>query len=240
MEEYKLAVVTGAAHRLGRAFALSLARQGFAILFHYSSSRDEAETTSAEIKSIGVPVYKFSADLTKEESINDLMSFTDSLPFQPRVLVNSASVMLKKDIPSTTLVEWDFTFALNLRAPFLLAQQFARRMESGGLIINITDSGANKLWVNFPAYVISKSALETLTRLLAKTYAPAIRVNAIAPGLVLPSRGMEMIDWKKLVNRLPMKRTTDMAEVTSALEFLLGNQSITGQVITVDGGYSLV
>jgi pteridine reductase len=240
MENYPLAIVTGAAHRLGRALALSLARQGYAILLHYFSSSEEAVRTSGEIRSIGVPVHLFGADLTKEESINALLSFTDSLPFQSRVLVNSASIMLKKDLPTTTLAEWDLTFAINLRAPFLLSQKYASRMEAGGLIVNISDVGAGKLWMRYPSYVISKSALETLTQLLAKAYAPSIRVNAIAPGLVLPSSGTAEDEWQLLVNRVPLKRATDMTEVSSALEFLLGNEAITGQVITVDGGYSLL
>ncbi len=240
MEKNKLAIVTGAAHRLGRAFALSLARQGYAILLHYFSSSDEAERTSEEIRSLGVPVHLFGADLTKEECVNDLLSFTDSLPFQSRVLVNSASIMLKKDLPATTLAEWDLSFALNLRAPFLLSQKYASRMDAGSLIVNISDVGAGKLWTNYPSYVLSKSALEVLTRLLAKTYAPSIRVNAIAPGLVLPSSGTTEEEWQKLINRVPLKRATYLTEITSALEYLLGNEAITGQVITVDGGYSLM
>lgn len=240
MEKQALAIVTGAAHRIGRAFALTLARQGYAILLHYFSSKVEAERTAGDIRSIGVPVHLFDADLTKEEDIIGLLSFTDSLPFKSRVLVNSASIMLKKDLPSTTLAEWDSIFDLNLRAPFLLSQKYASRMETGGLIINISDVGAGKLWTNYPSYVVSKSALETLTRFLAKVYAPSIRVNAIAPGLVMPASAMSAEEWEKLVNRLPLKRSVDIAEITSALEFLLENEAITGQVITVDGGYSLL
>jgi pteridine reductase len=121
-----------------------------------------------------------------------------------------------------------------------LAQKAAERMLAGGLIINITDVGAHKLWSGYPAYVVSKSALETLTRIQAKAYAPKIRVNAIAPGLVLPSENISKEEWKILVDRLPLKRPASQEELTSALEFLLKNEAITGQVIVVDGGYSLI
>ena len=148
--------------------------------------------------------------------------------------------MLPNDSGVTPPAEWDATFALNLRAPFLLAQQAASRMAEGGLIVNITDVAAHKLWSRFPAYVISKSALETLTRLLAKSYAPRIRVNAIAPGLVLPSNHVTQAEWEKLIQRLPLKRPTSLDEVAKALTFLLDNTSVTGQTIVVDGGYSLI
>jgi len=113
-------------------------------------------------------------------------------------------------------------------------------METGSLIVNITDIGAHKLWTGYPAYVISKSALETLTRLLAKEYAPRIRVNAIAPGLVLPPDEIAPDEWEKLIQRLPLKRPAAPADIASALEFLLRNQSITGHTLVVDGGYSLL
>lgn len=236
----ELAVVTGGARRIGRALAIFLAQQGYSILLHYFSSIRDVEVTYRDICSMGVPVYKFSADLTKDAEINNLLSFSNTLPCQTKVLINSASIMIKNDISSTTIAEWDYTFALNLRAPFLLTQKFAATMIHGGLVVNITDVGAGMLWQKYSAYVVSKSALETLTRLLAKSYAPSIRVNAIAPGLVLPSRGIRKEEWQRLVDRLPLKRATDLTELTSALGFLLANDAITGQVITVDGGYSLV
>jgi pteridine reductase len=148
--------------------------------------------------------------------------------------------MQRTDIRTTSPADWDATFALNLRTPFLLAQQAAGRMAEGGLIVNITDVGAHKLWTGYPAYVVSKSALEMLTRLLAKAYAPGIRVNAIAPGFVLPSDNVTPEEWEKLVERLPLKRPASLDEVAAALGFLLDNPSVTGQTVVVDGGYSLI
>ena len=244
MDGHPCALVTGAARRLGKAFALALARQGYAILLHYHISKEEAEQAAEEIKSLGVPVHPIQADLSTVDGITHLFSTLDTHCSSPgytlRVLVNSASVMPKKDLRSLNAEDWDSTFHLNLRAPFLLGQAAAKRMTSGGLIVNLSDIGAHKLWTGYPAYVVSKSALETLTRLMAKTYAPSIRVNAIAPGLVLPSENVTPEEWEKLIQRLPLQRPASVEEVVSALEFLLKNESITGQTIGVDGGYSML
>ncbi len=240
MDNQPLALVTGGAHRLGRAFALSLAGQGYAILLHYHTAQEKAEETAEEIKSFGGPVHLAQADLVQAAGLASLFSILDTLPYTLRVLVNSAAIMPHKDVRSTSAADWDAVLDLNLRAPFLLAQRAAERMTSGGLIVNITDVGAHKPWTGYPAYVVSKSALETLTRLMAKAYAPRIRVNAIAPGLVLPSEHVTPEEWQKLVKRLPLKRPAAPEDVASALEFLLKNESVTGQSIVVDGGYSLV
>ncbi len=240
MDGQPLALVTGAAHRLGKTFALTLARSGYAILLHHHNAADEATATADEIRTLGVPVYLAQADLTDDANLFSFLSILDSLPHQLKVLVNSAGIMQRTDIRTTSASDWDATFALNLRAPFLLAQQAAGRMAEGGLIVNITDVGAHKLWTGYPAYMVSKSALETLTRLLAKAYAPGIRVNAIAPGLVLPSEDVTPEEWEKLVERLPLKRPASLDEVAAALTFLLDNPAITGQTIVVDGGYSLL
>jgi NAD(P)-dependent dehydrogenase (short-subunit alcohol dehydrogenase family) len=147
--------------------------------------------------------------------------------------------MKHADLRNVSAEDWDATLNLNLRTPFLLAQQAAERMTAGSLIVNVSDAGVGKTWSGFPAYLVSKSGLETLTRLQAKTYAPNIRVNGIAPGLALSSSGISAEEWEKLVSRLPLKHPATMDELASALEFLLKNESITGQTIFVDGGYSL-
>lgn len=239
-KEIPLALVTGAAHRLGHAFAMALARQGYAILLHYNRSGEEAISTTLEIRKIGVPVYPVQADLTKMSGIYALFSILDSIPYEFRVLVNSAGIMQRGDIRSLSRKDWDTTMALNLRAPFLLAQKVAPIMAEDGLIINVTDAGAGRAWINFPAYTISKAGLESLTRVLAKALAPKIRVNAIAPGLVLPSGNITPEEWQKLVDRLPLKHPASLEEISAALEYLLKNNSVTGQTIVVDGGYSLI
>lgn len=235
-----LAVVTGAARRLGRAFATSLARQGLAILLHYQRSNVEAVKTAAEIRALGSPVFLFQADLTDTAGIESLFRQVDDIPHPLQVLVNSAGTIRSGDPRTLTAQEWDETLDLNLRAPFLCAQAAAARMKTGGLIVNVTDVGARKSWGKLPAYAVSKAGLEALTRILARALAPSIRVNAIAPGLVLQSEGVSDEEWRRLVDRLPLKRPAAVEEIASALEFLLKNQYVTGQTLVIDGGYSLL
>jgi NAD(P)-dependent dehydrogenase (short-subunit alcohol dehydrogenase family) len=237
---YPLALITGAGKRLGRALAMGLANSGFAIVLHYQNSENEVTRTIKEIKLLGVPVYKIKADLTDEDDLEALFSYLETLPHKLKVLVNSAAIMHKEDLGEISIKEWDLTFGVNLRAPFILAQRAAELMPPGGLIVNISDAGAGKTWIRYPSYIISKSGLDTLTRILAKAYAPRIRVNSIAPGLVLASESVKKEDWEKLVDKTPIKRHVTEEEVVSTLEFLIQNEAITGQVIIVDGGYSLI
>lgn len=236
MANRQLALVTGAAHRLGKAFALTLARNGYDILLHYHSANDEARQTQVEIESVGSRVILAQADLTDPAQISFLLSEVESLS----VLVNSAAFMPSGNTESLSIENWDTSLNLNLRAPFLLAQESAKKMAEGGLIVNITDVGAQKAWSRYPSYTVSKAALESLTKILARALAPKIRVNAIAPGFVLQSDIVSAEEWERLINRIPLKRPARREEIASALEFLLKNKYITGQTIVVDGGYSLI
>lgn len=235
-EMTSLALVTGAAHRLGKAFALTLARQGYDILLHYHSSSEEALQTKLEIESLSRNVFLAQADLTQPSEIQSVLSTLQSLD----VLINSAAFMPHGNVDALSLENWDTALDLNLRAPFLLARECAKKMTDGGLIVNITDVGAQKAWSRYPSYTVSKAALESLTRILARALAPKIRVNAIAPGFVLQSDIVPAGEWERLIGRIPLKRPARTEEITSALEFLLHNQYVTGQTIVVDGGYSLV
>ena len=236
MSPRPLALVTGAAHRLGKVFALTLARHGFDILLHYHQSLDAALQTQAEILTVGRRVILAPADLTDPVQISSLLSKVESLS----VLVNSAAFMPIGNTENLSIENWDASLDLNLRAPFLLAQACARKMTEGGLIVNITDVGAKKAWSRYPSYSVSKAALESLTKILARALAPKIRVNAIAPGFVLQSDIVTAEEWERLIKRVPLKRPARREEIASALEFLLNNEYITGQTIVVDGGYSLV
>ncbi|MBV6451236.1 MAG: Enoyl-[acyl-carrier-protein] reductase [NADPH] FabL [Anaerolineales bacterium] len=231
----KVALVTGGAHRLGKSFALTLARLGYDIVLHYHSALDEARQTQGEIESLNRRVILAPADLTDPAQIQSLASNLQSLD----VLVNSAAFMPSGNVESLSLEMWDTSLDLNLRAPFLLAQACVKKMNEGGLIVNITDVGAQKAWSRFPSYTVSKAALESLTRILARALAPKIRVNAIAPGLVLQSDIVPAEEWERLIGRIPLKRPARSEEVASALEFLIKNEYVTGQTIVVDGGYSL-
>jgi NAD(P)-dependent dehydrogenase (short-subunit alcohol dehydrogenase family) len=194
-----------------------------------------------------VPAFSFQADLTDPRGVKALFSNLESLLnssdtqiHELAILVNSAAVMTRGDIKSLPVEAWDWTLSLNLRAPWLCAQEASRRMPRGGLIVNITDVAAIKAWSAFPAYTVSKAALESLTRLMARSFAPDIRVNAIAPGLVIPADDFPADAWEELVARTPFKRSASPQEVASALEVFVQNKYITGETITIDGGYSLV
>ena len=231
-----LALVTGAAHRLGKTFALTLARLGYDILLHYHSSEDAALRTQIEIESLGRRVNLVQADLADPTQIKSLVSNLESLD----VLVNSAAFMPGGNVDVLSIENWDISLDLNVRAPFLLAQSAYNKMTDNGLIVNITDVGAQKAWSRYPSYTVSKAALESLTRILARALAPRIRVNAIAPGFVLPSDIVPAAEWARLIKRVPLQRAARIEEIASALEFVLKNEYITGQTIVVDGGYSLV
>jgi NAD(P)-dependent dehydrogenase (short-subunit alcohol dehydrogenase family) len=215
---------------------------GYDLLLHYHSAEENAQKTKAEIESLGVNVHLAKADLTQPDQIHSLCSELDLLiPHSSfLILVNSAAIMPVGTPRELELQGWDSALDLNLRAPFLLAQQAAKRMTNGGLIVNITDIGAQKAWSRYPSYTVSKAGLESLTKLLARALAPSIRVNAIAPGLVLPSDVVTKEQWDKLVEKLPLKRAATLNEITYTLQFLINNEYITGQTIVVDGGYSLI
>ena len=231
-----LALVTGAAHRLGKSFALTLARLGYDIVLHYHSADDAALQTKAEIESLSRNVTLAQADLTQPDEINSLLSNLQPL----NVLVNSAAFMPHGNVNALSLENWDTALDLNLRAPFLLAQEASKKMTEGSSIINISDVGSQKAWSRYPSYTVSKAALESLTRILARALAPKIRVNAIAPGFVLQSDIVAAEEWERLIRRIPLERPARTEDITSALEFLLKNEYITGQTIVVDGGYSLI
>lgn len=239
MDERPVALVTGGGRRLGRIFALTLARLGYDLVLQYHRSVDGAAQTGAEAEALGVRVELAQADLTDPAQVEGLLFSMEKLPAPWKVLVNSAARMPRGDVRSLAVEAWDAVFALNLRAPFLLSQGAAGRMKSGGLIVNISDAGAGKAWSAYPAYIVSKSALESLTRLLARALAPQIRVNALAPGLALPSEDVPPEVWERLIARTPLQRAAKSGELASALEFLVKNEYITGQTILVDGGFYL-
>lgn len=239
-----LAIVTGGAHRLGRAFSEQLIRQGYDLLLHYFSSEEAADQALEELISDNAKVTLAQADLSTPSGVESLFKQVDKIlkdeNISLKVLVNSAAVMPRGDAKTLSLQDWKIAQNLNLRAPFLCSQQAYMRMKHGSLIVNISDVGASKAWSRFPSYTVSKAGLESLTEVLARSFAPRVRVNAIAPGLVLPSDNIQPEAWDTLVKRLPLKRTAALDEIASTLKFLIENEYITGQTIVVDGGYSMV
>jgi pteridine reductase len=229
------------AHRLGKAIALELASSGYAIGLHFHNSQSEALMTAREIESLGVPVILLQANLKDPLQVKELFSRIPIEEYRFKVLVNSASVMLQKNLLDLSVLEWDDTLNLNLRAPWLCSVEAANKMgDAGGVIINITDSGTRQVWSSYAAYIVSKSGLEMLTRLLARTLAPHVRVNGIAPGLILPSNEIDPARWQTLVDHLPLKKSGTPKQIASAVLHLVTNDFITGETLVVDGGYQLI
>ncbi len=148
--------------------------------------------------------------------------------------------MLRQPVGEISVEQWDETLNTNLRAPLLCSQAAARRMTEGGVIINLTDTGAGKTWINYGAYTVSKAGLETLTRLCARAFAPGIRVNGVAPGFILPSPETTSEDWENLTRKSPAKQAGSPEDIVKTVLFLLKNNYITGEILHVDGGYGLL
>ncbi len=235
-----MALVTGGAKRLGKAIVLGLARRGYAIGLHYHNSTKEAYELADELDMLGVPVLMLSADLKNPSEIKRIFKKIDAAGYPLKVLVNSAAQMSRKPLAKTSIKEWDALFALNLRAVWQLSMLASERMSAGGVIINISDVGAQRAWSGFGAYSITKAAVDSLTMVLAQSLASKIRVNAVAPGLVLPGENVSEESWNRLVQKTPLNRPISTAAITRTIDFLLDNAYVTGEIVAVDGGRQLV
>lgn len=232
------ALVTGGAHRLGREIALALAEHGHDIALHYGSSRAAATETALLIQERNVECEVIEADLAEVETAGTLVRAASERFPRLRVLVNNAARYDQVSLLNTSAEVFDALMAVNLRAPFFLIQAFARLVGEGD-VINIID---NKIAFNQPAYgayLLAKKALAELTRLAALELSPHIRVNGIAPGVVLPSemRSAEYLAWR--ADGIPLRRQGDASDITRTVVYLLENRFVTGQVLFVDGGESI-
>ncbi len=237
----QVALVTGAARRVGRILALALAQAGVHVAVHYGHSTQAARETVDRLRSYGVRAEAFQADLTRPDAPVRLFRQVQEVMGLPRILVNSAAVFLPGTVRETTLENWDHHLSLNLRAPFLLIQAFARAVEQGpGKIVNISDWRAVYPGRKYLAYTVSKAALHTLTQMAARELAPRIQVNALALGAVLPPPGKDEAYLARLVERTPGRRPIRPEEIGQALLFLLQNDAVTGEILFVDAGAHLV
>ena len=233
----RLALVTGAGHRVGRAIAVGLARHGLDVAVHYNASASPAEETAAEIRSLGAAAKTFRADLWSERAPDELMAAVEASMGAVDVLVNSAAVMMRTPVASVSIREWDAMFALNLRAPFFLARAAARGMrERGGVVINIADLAAFETWPAYVPHGITKAGVVQMTRALARVLAPSVRVNAVAPGAVLLPDDWNEDDAAGLVGTTPLRRLGDPADVVQAVLYLIDAAYVTGETLVVDGG----
>lgn len=239
---YATALVTGAAVRIGRAIAHDLARRGIAVAIHHRNSHDAAHQLADTITSEGGTAALVSGDLAEAETPARLMSAAADALGQPvSILVNNASVFEDDAIENVSAETWDRHQATNLRAPVLLSQAMARQLPDAakGCIINMVDQRVLKLNPQFFSYTVSKSGLWTVTRTMAQALAPRIRVNAISPGPTLANQFQAPEDFEAEASSVPLGKGPGLSEITNAVKFLLETPSMTGQMLTLDGGQHL-
>jgi len=232
----RVALVTGAGHRLGRAFAVALAARGEAVAVHYNAAGDEARKTVELITASGGIASAFQTDLTRPDGAHSLVDAVVRDMGAIDILVNSAAVMERTPFGEVSITDWDRMFALNLRAPFFLAQAASKVMKPGSVIVNISDLAAFETWPAYVPHSISKAGVVRMTESLARVLAPAIRVNAIAPGAVLLPEECDEEQERKLAETTPLKRIGHPSDAVGALLYLLDATYVTGQTIVVDGG----
>lgn len=235
-------LITGAAQRVGRAIALNLAQQGAHIAFSYLNDGEPWRETRREIEATGARAFATLADVTHSADIRALTKAVVAEFGRVDVLINNASVWLKKPAIDITESEFDLEMTLNTKAPFLMAQTVAPIMQQQGrgLIVNITDLSAFQVWSGYAHHSASKAALVALTKVLALEWAPAIRVNAIAPGTVLLPDDADDAKRQWAVDRSALKRIGSPDDVARTIRYLIEEDFATGSVYFVDGGRSLL
>lgn len=231
-----VALVTGAAHRVGKALAVGLAANGHDIALHFHSSASKVDAAVKDIQDVGGRATLFRADLTADDAPAQLVRDVVRSLGRLDVVVNSAAVMVRMPIGEISAKDWDSVMDLNLRAPFLIAQEAARHLPDGGSIVNITDLAAFEVWPPYVPHGVSKAGLVYVTRALARLLAPRIRVNAIAPGTVLLPENFNPQFAAHLTATTPLGRDGSPDDVVQALLYLLKATYVTGETIIVDGG----
>ena len=238
----KAALVTGGGHRLGRAFALGLARAGADVLIDYHSSEADAHETVEEIRALGRHAEAVRADVSKESDVRHLVAACRDGFGRLDVLVNSASLFHSSPVEQTTTDDWNRSLAVNLTGPFMLSREAAEllRADGGGLIVNIADLSAFQPWPSYVAHAVSKAGLVHLTRVLARALAPHVRVNCVAPGTVLPPEGYTETESDPKGARRVLEREGSPDDAVRALLYFVESDFVTGEVAVVDGGRMLL
>ena len=234
------ALVTGAARRIGRAIARSLASEGWDIALHYLSSHADAQGLAAEIRAMGRNCNLYSVDLRNLDEVPSMLDRAVADFEGLQLLVNSASIFVRDKVQTLDIGLWNEHMLVNTLAPAVLSKAFCSRVLQGGCIINMLDQKVSYPTPDFFSYTVSKTALATITRLLAMEYRGKCRVNAVAPGLTLPSGGQSAETFRKVHVRTPLGVGPTVEEICRAVSLLANSPSITGQILTIDGGRHLL
>jgi pteridine reductase len=234
--ESKLALVTGAGVRLGRASAVKLAESGYDVFVHYNSSSEPAEETAELVQSAGRQAHLVQADLSTESGVKKL---AEAVTSKLDILVNNASIFYPTKSPEDWVRHWDQFHMVNLKSPFLLTMELLPQLkEAQGCVVNIVD-----IWARFPLrrflpYSVAKSGLEALTKCLALELAPEVRVNGVSPGAALPPPNSDD-SMDKMLSQVPMQRYGGAESIAQAVEYLARAEYVTGQILAVDGGRTI-
>lgn len=233
-----VALVTGAARRVGRAIALALAAAGWDVVVHFRTADEDADSLVREIEALGRRAAALGADLSAEAETASLMARAGAALGPITCLVNNASTFESDTVATATRASWDTHMEVNLRAPFVLAQAFQAQLPDGadGAIINIIDQRVWNLTPDFTTYTLSKAGLWGLTQILARAMAPRVRVNGIGPGPTLQSVHQSADDFAEEWTAMPLARQVQPEDICRAVVFILESPAVTGQMIAVDAG----
>jgi 3-oxoacyl-[acyl-carrier protein] reductase/pteridine reductase len=238
----QVALVTGAARRLGRVIALMLARAGASVVVNYNHSRAEALQTAREIESLGVPAFVARADVSRPAPVRVMFRAVEKRFGRLDILVNNAGVFFPRKWEQLTERDWDRALGVNLKGTFFCAQAAARIMQrqKRGCIINISSLGGLEAWPSYAHYCASKAAVVMLTRCLAKALAPHIRVNSVAPGTILFPGARRSRFRENVIRTTPLQKAGQPEDIANMVLYLATRGDfITGQVFAVDGGKSV-
>lgn len=237
----KVALITGAARRLGRAGALSLAEAGADVAITFLHSAREARQTVAELQRLGVRAAAIPCDVTDKKSVTLAIRRTVQEFGGIDILVNNAANYATVEFEKLTIAQWDAMFASNTRGPFLVSREAIRFLrERRGRIIHMGSLGGLQAWVSHAHYCCSKAALHMLTKVMAKALAPEIAVNCVAPGMIDLGEKSAAAFMKRMAKQTPMRRNGEADDVAAAvLFFATAPHFITGQILVVDGGLEL-
>jgi NAD(P)-dependent dehydrogenase (short-subunit alcohol dehydrogenase family) len=235
----KVALVTGAARRIGRSIALALAGEGADVVITYRESGEQAQQTVKELEALGVRAAPVPADIRNPESVQSVVAAAAAKFGRLDILVNNAGRFETAALEKITVEQWDAMFETNTRGPFLAAQAaYPHLKATRGRIVNIGSLGGTHPWPTHAHYSTSKAALHMLTQTMSKAFAPEISVNCVAPGMIV--NGEVSAEYEHFARKTPMQRNGTPQEVAAAVVFFAtGPHFITGQLLGVDGGLGL-
>ena len=240
MKVYKKALVTGGAQRIGASIAEYLAKNGIDVAIQYNQSEKEMNIVKKRVIRLGVKFSAFQCDFNKDCDFDFFFEKVKKTHGNIDILINNASTFEFDTIKKTSHKIFDKHINVNLKAPFFLSKNFVEQLSNkNGLIVNIIDQRVKNITPYFTTYTLSKSALYTMTKSLAVFLAPKIRVNGISPGPTLKSVNQTVKQFKDQISRTPMKRKVELNEINNAIDYLINNKSVTGEILTLDSGQSL-